>query len=231
MQLRTKLCLTTSIAVLALFGLAEWVNFRHTSNFLAEHEALLESSDAATALAALKAEKAQLFRKVTVVRLAYAGVTIAVSVVILNALWYSMLLQPLHILVRHINVMKRGTWTYPIPLKRKDEFGEIIHAFNELGTALTLVAHQYANASKLAALSLIGQRLVRRTKLAADNVSNIAVLLRVVREHGQRVPDSAIGNLELAAKDLLALQSEFEAQFQEQYEKWIPGVKEKVEAG
>jgi methyl-accepting chemotaxis protein len=163
-----------------------------------------------------------------VVRLAYAGITIAVSVVILNSLWYSMLLQPLHLLVRHINIMKRGTWTCPIPLKRKDEFGDIIRAFNELGTTLTLVAHQYANASKLAALSLIGQRLVRRTKLAADHVSSIAVLLDVAREHGQRVPDSAIGNLELTAKDLRGLQAEFEAQFQEQYERWIPGVRKKV---
>lgn len=228
MQLRTKLCLTTSLAVLLLFGVSEWVNYRHTSSFLAEHEALLESADAATALAALKAEKAQLFRKVTAVRLVYAGLTVAVAVVILNALWYSMVLQPLHVLLHHVNVMKRGTWSYPIPLTRKDELGEIIRAFNELGAAFTLTTLQYANASKLAALSLIGQRLVRKATLAADTIASIAALLSVTKQHSQQMPDSAIRNLELTAKDLRGLQADFEAQFDEQYRKWSPGVKETV---
>jgi len=222
MQLRTKLCLTTSLAVLLLFGVSEWVNYRHTSSFLAEHEALLESADAATALVALKAEKAQLFRKVTMVRLVYAGITVAVAVVILNALWYSLVLQPLHLLLHHVNVMKRGTWTYPIPLRRNDELGEIIKAFNELGGALMFTAHQYANASKLAALSLIGQRLVRRAKLAADTISSTAALLAVAKRHGQPMPESALRNLEIAARDLQGLQTDFEAQFHEQYQRWTP---------
>jgi hypothetical protein len=127
--------------------------------------------------------------------------------------------------------MKRGTWTDPKPLERRDEFGDIIHAFNELGEALTLADHQHANSSKLAVLSLIGQRLLRRTKLAADHVSSIAVLLGVARKHGQSVPENAIRNLELTAKDLHRLQAEVEGQFQEQCERWVPGVQEKVGIG
>lgn len=214
MTLKTRLCVSTSIAVLALFGCSEWLSFQQTSAFLAEHEALLRNADSATALAVLQAEKARLFRDLTAARLLYASLSVIASVILLNLLWYRMVLAPIQVLLWHINLMKRGTWTKPIPIRRNDEIGEIIQAYNDLGQELAFTVEQYSNASKLAALSLIGQRLIRKVKLAADHIASLTVLLTVAKEHDQPVPDAALRNLELAAKDLNSIEAEFEAQFE-----------------
>ena len=117
MTLKTRLCLSTSAAVLLLFGVSEWLSYEQTSRFLAEHERLLEETGAEVALQAIRIEKASLFRSVTAVRLAHAVVTVLVSVLLLNALWYRMVLRPLKRLLSHVNIMKRGTWENPIPVQ------------------------------------------------------------------------------------------------------------------
>lgn len=216
MTLKTRLCLSTSVAVLLLFGVSEWLSYQQTSRFLAEHERLLEETGAEVALTAIRIEKASLFKSVTAVRLIHAVATIFVSVLLLNALWYRMVLRPLNRLLSHVNIMKRGTWESPIPVHRHDEIGQLVEAFNDLGKQLTLTVHQYAAASKLAALSLIGQRMIRRVQLAAEHMESTGTLLRVTRSHHQAVPNSAITNLEMAARDLRDLETEFETEFHEQ---------------
>ncbi len=216
MTLKARLCLSTSAVVLVLFGVSEWLSYQQTSQFLAEHEKLLEETGAEAALAAIRIEKDTMFRSVTAVRLIHAVATVLVSVLLLNALWYKMMLRPLNRLLSHVNIMKRGTWENPIPVRRDDEMGQLVEAFNDLGKQLTLTVHQYAAASKLAALSLIGQRMIRRIRLAADHMENTGTLLEVSRSHGLSVPGSAIKNLELAARDLRDLETEFEIEFNNQ---------------
>lgn len=216
MTLKTRLCLSTSVAVLLLFGVSEWLSYRQTSRFLAEHERLLEETGAEVALTAIRIEKASLFQRVTEVRLIHAAATVLVSVLLLNALWYRMVLRPLNRVLSHVNIMKRGTWENPIPVHRDDEVGQLVEAFNDLGKQLTLTVHQYAAASKLAALSLIGQRMIRRIRLAAEHMESTGTLLKVTRSHRQSVPNSAITNLEMAARDLRELEVEFEMEFNNQ---------------
>jgi hypothetical protein len=51
-----------------------------------------------------------------------------------------------------IHKMRLGTWSHPIPVEQDDEMGKLLREFNELGPELSLTAHQYAAASKLAAM-------------------------------------------------------------------------------
>lgn len=227
MTLRTAFCVGTGIAVLALFGVWEWISLEHTSNFLIEHEAVLRQNNSADVVAAFREGRQQLMAELRFMRWAYALGVVPLLMLLFYSSWRSLVVSRIKLLLNHINVMKRGTWTSPIPVQRQDEIGELTAALNELGPQLSLSVHQYAGASKLSVLALIGSRLVRRAKLAADHVTSIRALLEVTQKNQQKIPEVVFTNLNLVAKDLHQLEVDFDSQFSAEFQRWsLPPARE-----
>jgi hypothetical protein len=109
--------------------------------------------------------------------------------------------------------MRLGTWSHPIPVEQDDEVGTLIKEFNELGPELSFTAHQYAAASKLAGMALIGQRVVRRTMASRQRLVALAeALARLpVDERLQRI---AVEQVRLVAGELETVATDFDAEFQ-----------------
>jgi hypothetical protein len=80
--------------------------------------------------------------------------------------------------------------------------------------------HQYAGASKLSALALLGGRFVRRAKLAAEHVTSIRALLESAQKGGGKIPEAVFTNLTLVAKDLKQLEADFDSQFSAEFQRW-----------
>jgi methyl-accepting chemotaxis protein len=218
MTLKAKLILTTTLLVVVLFGISEWLNYRANSAFIAQCREMLEARvDHPILLLRLEEAQSQMLARVTKLRIAHAAVTLLVAVAVLNLLWYRLILLPIRQILWHINVMGRGTWTGSIPVKRKDEIGQLAFAFNELSGTLTSTIHQFATASKLSALALLGTRMLRKINLAKEHVNGVAILLKVARQRDQNVPEAAIDNLQFTAKSLEELKEEFETQFQQEF--------------
>ena len=81
---------------------------------------------------------------------------------------------------------------------------------------LTHVAHQYAAASKLAAMALVGQRVTRRTNAARSRLAEIQELLIEARHRGQDVLPAALQKVGKAAEELADLESDLESEFQDE---------------
>jgi HAMP domain-containing protein len=220
MTLRTAFCVGTGAAVLVLFGVWEWISLEHTSNFLAQHEAVLRQHNSAAVISAFREGRAQLMTELRLMRWAYAFGVVPLLMLLFYRSWRNLVVARLKLLLNHINIMKRGTWTNPIPERRQDEIGELTAALNELGPQLTLSVHQYAGASKLSALALMGSRFVRRAKLAADHVTSIRALLDLAQKNKQPIPEVVFTNLNLVAKDLQQLEAEFDTQFSAEFQRW-----------
>jgi|SRR6185312_5937005 len=220
MTLRTAFCIGTGAAVLVLFGVWEWISLEHTSNFLMEHEAVLRQQNSAAVVAAFQEGRDQLLTELRMMRWAYALGVVPLLTFLFYRSWRSLVVARLKLLLNHINIMKRGTWINPIPVRRRDEIGELTAALNELGPQLSMSVQQYAGASKLSVLALIGNRFVRRAKLAAEHVTSIRALLEVARKNEQKIPDVVFTNLNLVAKDLQQLEAEFDSQFSAEFQRW-----------
>ena len=168
MTLRTAFCIGTGATVLMLFGVWEWISLEHTSNFLLEHEAVLRQENSAAVVAAFHEGREQLLRELRLMRWAYALGVVPLLMLLFYSSWRSLVVARLKLLLNHINIMKRGTWTNRVPVRRQDEIGELTVALNELGPQLSMSVHQYAGASKLSVLALLeaassGGRNCRRT--------------------------------------------------------------------
>ncbi len=149
---------------------------------------------------------------------AVAGVIAwAVLVLWLRRVWRRAVTLPVQTLLDHIQVMRRGTWTNPLPLTHSGEIGELTAAINDLGQDLTAAAHQFAMASKLAAVAMIENRIGRRLALAAEHLSSIVTLLTLSRDYQQPIPEAAIRNLELAVKDLRKIESDCKKEFEREF--------------
>jgi len=136
--------------------------------------------------------------------------------VVVHQFWGRLILRPINLLQDRMNSMGRGTWTQPIPVDRQDEIWVLVEEFNLLGPRLTHVAHQYAAASKLAAMALIGQRVTRRTNAARSRLAEIQELLLEARHRGQDVPPAALQKVGKAAEELADLESDLESEFQDE---------------
>jgi len=175
MSLRIRLILTTTAVVTVLFGISEWLSYQQTAALLAEHEAILiETSDHTIALRKLQETRGRLFVSVTTARIVHAVLTLLVAVAVLNYVWYRVIYRPIRRLLSHINSMSRGTWHSVIPVKRRDEIGELTCAFNELGQQLTSSFQHINAASRLSAFALIGRRMVRRVTSIRSEVAAAA---------------------------------------------------------
>jgi HAMP domain-containing protein len=78
-----------------------------------------------------------MFLSVTTVRVLHAALTLVIAVAALNYVWYGIVYRPIQRLLTHINSMGRGTWHSPMPVKRRDEIGDLTSAFNDLWQQLT----------------------------------------------------------------------------------------------
>jgi HAMP domain-containing protein len=215
MKLKTKLLLASSAIVLVVLGLSEWIGYYQMSQFLSGHEMRMASEmDHGTALTDLRQGRQALLVRLSTLHMFHGIFTIIALILALNALWSRTVLRPLADLLRHINYMGRGNWTTPVPVRSKDEIGELTQAFNELGGKLTLAVHQFASASKLAALSLLGQSLVKKAVLASDLLRASEARIECDHEQGEAASEAKRARVQLAIKTLEEIPVLFDAEFQ-----------------
>lgn len=169
MNLRTKLFSATSVIVLVILGLSEWIGYRLMAQFLSNHEMRMATNGRVdSVLAELRQGRLDLLFRLSMLHLFHAAATIFVLVGVLNWLWNRAVVRPLRDLLSHINYMGRGSWTTAVPVRTKDEIGELTEAFNRMGGQLTVAVHQFGAASKLSAMALLGQSMVRKALSAAE---------------------------------------------------------------
>lgn len=216
MTLRLRLMLVTSAVVLVLFGISEWLSYRHTAALLEQHEAILvETEDHAAALEKLRITRTKMFLSVTTVRVVHAALTLIISVVVLNYVWYRVIYRPVRRLLAQINIMGRGTWKSALPVNRNDEIGELTSAFNELGRQLTSTFHHINTSSRLSALALIGHRLVREVNVARGGILAATQILKTAGQ-GDVSTRSAISTLTTVHSTLERLETQFQRDFDDE---------------
>jgi methyl-accepting chemotaxis protein len=211
-SLRTRLILITTAVVTLLFGVSEWLNYRQTAALLDTHEAILrETADHAVALERLRVTRERMFLSTTTVRILHAVGTLLVAVAILNYVWFRVIYRPIDRLLSQINIMGRGTWSSALPVKRNDEIGQLTTAFNDLGEQLNLTFQSINSSSKLSALALIGNRMIREVTAARAQVEAAARSLASCK--GRDVA-AAAATLAGAHAQLQRLEEQFEHEFQ-----------------
>jgi hypothetical protein len=217
MSLKTKLTLACSGVVLMLFGFSGWISHAQISAHLRQWTALLAGpGNHSTAIAHLQHDGQFLFEKLAVLWFSTAIATCLMLAAVLHHLWRNVVECRFRELIGRIEGMSRGTWTEPRREGPHDEVGGLTDAINQLGDRLSFTVHQFAAASKLSALAILGQRMVRRVVIAREHVLAIGALLEVSRERLEVVPEAALRNLEAAAAVLTAVESEFETEFQKE---------------
>jgi HAMP domain-containing protein len=222
MSLRIKLMLITTAAVTVLFGLSEWLSYRHTAALLDQHEAILiETADHTVALQKLKATRDRMFVSVTTVRVLHAVVTLLVAVATLNYVWYRVIYRPIQRLLANINSMGRGTWHSSIPVKRHDEIGELTVAFNDLGRQLTSSFEHINSATRLSAFALIGGRLVRHVTSIRSEIAAALNCFDRGTDAGHRM---GVEVLAAVQSQLDRLEERFQKDFDDEFSATSPGV-------
>jgi HAMP domain-containing protein len=214
MKLKTQVLLVSASTIVVFFGISEVLSYQQAAEFLAQHEMRMQQGGENEALlTALRQEKLSLLWELAALRLLSVVGAVAALLVALNLLWGRLVSRPVNLLLDRMNSMSRGAWTQPIPIERQDEIGRLVGEFNLLGPRLTFVAHQYATASKLAAMALIGQRVTRRTNIARRRVVEIQELMSEARHHGQAVPPAAEHQMGKVAEELADLAADLESEF------------------
>ena len=167
MTLRMKLILMTTVVVTVLFGVAEWLSYQQTTALLEEHERILtETADHGVALQKLRATKERMFLSVTTVRVLHAVITLLVAVAALNSVWYSVVYRQREVARTH-QLDGTGYGHSPIPVKRRDEIGELTAAFDQLRQRLTSHVDHINSATKLSAFALMGAASYAESLLSA----------------------------------------------------------------
>jgi len=180
-------------AVVVCFCVSEVLTYRQAAEFFTEHERRIQQGGESEALlASFRQQKLSLLRELVALRLLSAVGAVTALLIALNLLWGRFVTRPVNMLLDRMNSMGRGGWTQPIPAERQDEIGRLIGEFNLLGPRLTFTAHQYAAASKLAAMALIGQRVTRRTNVARRRIIEIQELMSEARYLSQTAPETAV---------------------------------------
>ena len=214
MKLKTQVLLVSASTIVAFFGVSEVLSYQQAAEFFAQHQRLIQQGGESEALlAALRQEKQSLLWELAALRLLSVVGAVAALSVALNLLWGRFVSRPVNLLLDRMNSMSRGVWVQSIPVERQDEIGRLVGEFNLLGPRLTFVAHQYATASKLAAMALIGQRVTRRTNIARRRVVEIQELLSEARYLSQAVPPAAVHQMGKVAEELADLAADLESEF------------------
>jgi methyl-accepting chemotaxis protein len=217
MKLKTQVLLASALTILVFFGVSEVLSYRQAAEFFAQHEMRIrQEGENQALLAAFKQEKQSLLWELAALRVLSAVGAAAALFVALHWLWGRLVSRPVNLLLDRINSMSRGTWTQPIPVERPDEIGRLVREFNLLGPRLTFVAHQFAAASKLAAMALIGQRVARRTDIARGRLVKIRELLSEAPYRSQAVPQAAVDEIGKVAGELAGLAADLESEFNDE---------------
>jgi HAMP domain-containing protein len=212
MTLRTKLILITTVVVALLFGVSEWLSYRHITALLDQHETILrETTDHAVALERLRVTRDQALLSATSIRILHAVGTLVLAVAILNLIWYRVIYRPIRQLLSHMNIVGRGAWTHTLPVERQDEIGELTAAFNDLGQQLTSTFQHINSSSKLSAMALIGGRLGRELTTVRTRIAGSARVLNNRKDTRMSAVAAELAGIDeqLAALET-ALQSDFE---------------------
>jgi HAMP domain-containing protein len=214
MRLKKKLLLASSAIVLVILSLSEWIGYRQTSVFLTAHAKKMETeyghAGHGASLKELQEGSEILFVRLATLHSFHAALTLVALVLALNALWNRAVLRPLSELLEHMNYMRRGTWKTPVPVRNRDEIGELTEAFNELGEQLTLTVQQFGSASKLSAMALLGQSMVRKV-FSASEILRAAVAEGQINSASAGVTEWA--RLQLVLKLLDEIPDQFEKEF------------------
>ena len=217
MKLRTLVLLVTASTLVVFCGVSEVLSYQQAAEFFARHEIRIRTGGEPEALlAALRQEKQSLLRESVGLRILTAAGAVGALSIALNLLLGRLVSRPIKLLVERINSMSRGTWTQPIPVEREDEMGKLVGEFNLLGPKLTFVAHQYAAASKLAAMALSGQRVTRRTNIARSQLVEIQNLLSEARYSNHAVPPATVEQIGRVAQDLANLAMDLDSEFNDE---------------
>lgn len=218
MKLRIRLFLATSLTVLAILGISESVSYRQTAVFLRAHEAQMARDGAHSIPMATFRERREAFlSRLALLSFIHAGLTVLALLAVLTVLWSRIVLRPIGELLQHIAHMGHGVWTSPLPVRRKDEIGELTEAFNKLGDQLSLTVEQSAATSKLSAMALLGQSLLRRIVQAKEHLQATATLLRSARASQKPVPPQVLVSLDALVIVLEEIPDQFEEEFARQF--------------
>ncbi len=217
MKLRTQILLAAAATIVLCLGVSEVLSYRQVADFFTRHEMRLQQGGEREAmLAALRQDEQSLLWQSAALRL-LGGLGVVVTLwVAVHLLWTRLISRPIDVLRERMNSMSRGTWTQPMPVEQQDEISSLVGEFNLLGPRLIYAAHQYAAASKLAAMALIGQRVTRRTGVARSHLAEIQQVLAEARYQSQVVPQSAVRQLGEVADELADLAAELESGFNDE---------------
>jgi HAMP domain-containing protein len=212
--LRTKLMLITTAVVILLFGVSEWLSYRHITALLDQHESILiETTNHAVALEHLRATRDHALLSATSIRILNAAGTLVLAVAVLNLVWYRVIFRPIRQLLSHMNVVGRGTWTHALPVERNDEIGELTAAFNDLGRQLTSTFRHINSSSKLSAMALLGGRLAREVSEVRVRIAGSA---RVLNNRKDARMAAVAAELGAAEERLARLETAFQSDFDEE---------------
>lgn len=217
MKLKSRLLLASTLTVLLILAISEWLSYQHTATFLMQHEIQMRTeSDPAALINNLRLQEHALVTSLASLHVIHAVATVLALAVVLNILWYRWFIRRLEVLLRNINSMSLGTWSATIPVERDDEIDQLSRAFNELGAQLTTRVQQFAAASKLSAMALLGQRMVRKIVLIKDHLEAVTGMLDLARDEHREIPEPVLCNLKGIIRTLQEIPSEFEADFARQ---------------
>jgi methyl-accepting chemotaxis protein len=213
-SLKTRIVLLITFTIVGCWIVSGVLARQHAASFFAEHENRIKAGGKQEAVVAeLQQEKHSLFRELAGIRVLMAVAAVGTVSIALALLWRRKVSRPMTLISDRIRKMRLGTWSDPIPVEQDDEMGTLLREFNSMGPELSFTAHQYAAASKLAAMALVGQRVVRRTMAARQRL--LAVSEALTREpDNKRFQTMAVEQVRLAASELAAVADDFQSEFQ-----------------
>lgn len=91
-------------------------------------------------------------------------ITAVAMTLAINLALSRMVLQPINKLLTGMKQMQQGEWTSNLPVKAKDEIGDLTQGYNALGRNLEQTVHQLVRAEKLASVALVAICLSRDLK-------------------------------------------------------------------
>jgi HAMP domain-containing protein len=211
-SLKTKILVVIALAIIGFWVISGVLARRHVASFLAEHQDRLQQQGQQQQPLDESQQK-ELYRQLASIRFVTAAVAVITISMVLGVIWRRRVSRPMAQLSERMRQMRLGTWSHSIPLDQPDEMGTLVREFNQLGPELILTAHQYAAASKLAAMALIGQRVVRGTTTARQHLLALSEALSHLPAD-ERSQGIAIEQVRQVAKELETVAADFDSEFQ-----------------
>jgi hypothetical protein len=213
-SLKVRIVAAVALTIIVFWSISGFLARKHVASFLAEHAGRIEQQEnQGEVLDHLRQEKPSLFRELAGIRFLVAAAAILTCTLVLGIMWRRRVSRPMALLSQRIHEMRLGTWNRPLPVEQDDEMGKLMQEFNDLGPELSFTAHQYAAASKLAAMALIGHRVVRRTMAARQRLLALSEALSQLPADEQ-FQGIAVEQVRQVADELGAVAADFDTEFQ-----------------